>query len=68
MAELTYISVFLQTDVVSDLVCFHRTIGEEGCLWQTCQNMGYKDHPDGEQCFHKIAVATKYSGFLGKYA
>lgn len=29
--------------------------------------MGYEDQPDGKDCFHKMAVATKYTGFLGKY-
>ncbi|XP_050731281.1 NADH dehydrogenase [ubiquinone] 1 alpha subcomplex subunit 11-like [Eriocheir sinensis] len=30
--------------------------------------MGYEDHPDGKDCFHKITVATKYTGFLGLVA
>ncbi|XP_063861919.1 NADH dehydrogenase [ubiquinone] 1 alpha subcomplex subunit 11-like isoform X1 [Scylla paramamosain] len=36
-----------------------------GQIWG---KMGYEDHPDGEQCFHKIAVVTKYSGLLGLVA
>ena len=36
-------------------------------LAQIYGNMGYEDHPDGQECFHKIVCVTKYSGFLGKY-
>merc|ERR1712126_457355 len=29
--------------------------------------MGYDDHPDGQECFHKMACVGKYAAYTGFY-